>query len=173
MALSVAAGLGKRGPITPYDPMNLVEKQHHNCVMLRETIYRVADKEKFIKSIVGCFKRDAQISFTDYIVNPESQGHPAIRAWLEFETGANPVGLVEMAELWAKAGISLRVHDDQTDYYKKEVKQGMLRFAQFMGSGIKPDAETRNTIEKRLTLWAHRMAALENGMQFYRFYGLR
>jgi cyclopropane fatty-acyl-phospholipid synthase-like methyltransferase len=173
MALSVAAGRGKRDIITAYDPMNLVEAHRYDCIVARETIYRVADKQKFIHSIISCCKPQAQICFTDYIVNPESQSKPAIRAWRAFESGASPVGLVEMAEMWAKAGISLRVHDDQTDYYKKEVKRGLVRFAKFMASGIKPDAATRKAIEKRITTWAHRMAALEQGMRFYRFYGLR
>jgi cyclopropane fatty-acyl-phospholipid synthase-like methyltransferase len=173
MALSVEAGLSKRDSITAYDPMSLVETRSYDCVIARETIYRVADKERFIKSIVACCKPKAQISFTDYIVNPESKTQPAIRAWRAFEKDAEPLGLVEMAELWAKAGISLRVHDDQTEYYKKEVKKGLLRLAQFMASGVRPDAETRNAIEKRITTWAHRVAAMEQGMRFYRFYGLR
>jgi SAM-dependent methyltransferase len=173
MALSVAAGRGKRAEIAPYDPMNLIEERSYDCVIGRETIYRVADKEKFIKSIVACCKPEAQISFTDYIVNPEVHTAPAILAWRAYEKGANPAGLVEMAEIWAKAGISLRVHDDQTDYYKQEVKKGLLRFAGFMASGIKPDAPTKKAIEKRITTWAHRMAAIEQGMKFYRFYGLR
>ena len=42
-----------------------------------------------------------------------------------------------------------------------------------MASGVKPDEETRKAIDKRITTWAHRMAAIEQGMRFYRFYGLR
>ncbi len=173
MALSVAAGRSKKAAIAAYDPMNLIESRSYDCILARETIYRAVDKGTFVKSIVACCKPKAQISFTDYIVNPESRDQPAIRAWRLFEQGATPVGLVEMAELWAKAGISLRVHDDQTDYYKKEVKRGLMRFAEFMASGVKPDEETRKAIDKRITTWAHRMAAIEQGMRFYRFYGLR
>jgi hypothetical protein len=98
---------------------------------------------------------------------------PAILAWRAFEKDAAPLSLVEMAELWAKAGIPLRVHDDQTKIYKKEVKEGMIRFARFMASGVKPDPATCKSIEKRITTWARRMAAMEQGLQFYRFYGLR
>lgn len=173
MAISTAEGRGKRDEITAYDPMNLIEHRQYDCVIARETIYRVADKEKFIRAIIACCKSKAQISFTDYIVNPEARGQPAILAWQAFEKGASPVGLVEMAELWAKAGISLRVHDDQTEYYKKEVKQGLKRFAEFMASGVKPDAPTKKAIEKRITTWAHRTAAMEQGMRIYRFYGLK
>ena len=173
MALSIAQGRGKHATIKPYDPMNLPEERTYDCVIARETIYRVPDKQKFIASIVACCKPKAQVSFTDYIVNPEMRDQPAIVAWRAFEKDINPSGLVEMAELWAKAGISLRVHDDLTDYYKEEVKKGMVRFAKFMTSGVKPDPETKKSIEKRITTWAHRMAAMEQGMKFYRFYGIR
>ncbi len=172
-ALLAAAGLGGRASITPYDPMNWVEKNKADCVVLRETIYRTADKDKFVKSIAACCNDDAQVSFTDYIVNPEYKDQAAIAAWRKGEPPADPLSLVEMAELWARAGFSLRVHDDQTGFYRKEIKHGLLRLAQFMAGGIKPDAETKKAIEKQLTVWALRMAALDSGMKFYRFYGLK
>lgn len=158
--------------ILPYDPLNFSETRKYDCIVARETIYRVADKAKFIKSIVNCCKSGTQVSFTDYIVNPEVANQPAILAWKAFETGATPLSLVEMAELWAKNGISLRVHDDQTEYYTKEVKKGLVAFAQFVTS-VRPDAETKKAIEKRITTWAHRVAAMEQGMRFFRFYGLK
>lgn len=172
-AAIIAEGLGKGASITPYDPMNLVESNRYDCIVMREALYAAADKEKFIKSIEACCKEEAQVSFTDYIVNPEYKNEPTIVAWQKREFGAEPVSLVEMAELWARAGFSLRVHDDQTDFYKQEIKRGLLRLAQFMVSGVKPDVETKVAIEKQLTLWALRMAALEKGMKFYRFYGLK
>ena len=171
--LSMAQGAGKHALIEYYDPLSFSTESRYDCVVSRETIYRVSDKQKFIKAIVSCCKSKAQFSFTDYIVNPEAREHPAIAAWYAFENGASALGLVEMAELWAKEGVNIRVHDDLTDFYKTEVKNGLLRFAKFMESGVKPDAETAKAINKHITSWAHRMAAIEHGMKFYRFYGQR
>ena len=173
MEMSQAVGLGKRDEITAYDPMNLLEPRLYDCVIARETIYRVGDKEKFIKSIVDSCKSRAQVSFTDYIVNPEAAKQPAIALWRAFEQGADPIGLIKMAEIWAKAGMSLRVHDDQTEYYKREVKQGLVRFAEFMATGVQPDGPTKKAIQKRIATWGHRLAALDAGMKVYRFYGTR
>jgi cyclopropane fatty-acyl-phospholipid synthase-like methyltransferase len=174
MEMSKAAGRGKRVTITAYDPLKLTVDRLYDCIIARETIYRVTEKEKFIKSIVASCKPKAQVSFTDYIVDPEVRDKPAIIAWRAFEKGSDPLGLVQMAEMWAKAGFNLRVHDDMSDFYKKEVMVGLARFAKFMASGgPKPDAETKKSIDKRITTWAHRMAAMEQGMKFYRFYGLR
>lgn len=172
-ALLTQLDWNEQDSITPYDPMNLSEKNKYDCVIARETIYRVSDKKKFIDSVVACCKPKAQVSFTDYIVNSESKDAPSILAWRAFEGDAEPISLLEMAELWAKAGMSLRVHDDETEHYKKEVKQGLVRFARAIASGPKPDEETKKAIEKRIMMWAHRTAAMENGMRFYRFYGVR
>ena len=173
MALSVAAGKGKHDIITAYDPMSFTDEHKYDCIIARETLYRVANKKIFVGSIIDCCKPHAQLSFTDFFLNQESLNQPAVLAWKAYEKEAQPPTLVEMAELWAKAGISLRVHDDQTEFYKKEVKKGILRFARFMASGVKPDQATKKSIEKRITTWAHRMAALDQGLKFYRFYGLR
>ncbi len=87
--------------------------------------------------------------------------------------GATPFGLIEMAEAWAKAGFKLRVNDDQTEYYRKEVLAGLMRFALFLKTGPRPDAETKKAILRRLETWMHRLAAMEEGMKFYRFYGTK
>jgi len=173
MEMSRLSGHGKHVAIRQYDPNNLTSTRTYDCAIARETIYRVPDKERFIKSIAACCKTKSQISFTDYVVDPEMHGRPAILAWQAYESGSNPPSLVEMAEMWAKQGFTLRVHDDQTDYYKKEIIAGMGRLAGFLASDVKPAPLTKKAINKRITTWAHRMAALQAGMKFYRFYGLR
>ena len=171
--LSVALGQGKHVSITPYDPANLATPRKYDCVIARETIYRVPNKEAFITSIVNCCKPRAQVSFTDYTIEPALRNHPSIVAWRDFEKGADPCGLDNMMEMWAKAGMNLRVHDDQTAFYQREVQAGLKRFVAFMATGVKPDPETKKAIDKRLKTWMLRVWAFEAGMKFYRFYGLR
>ncbi|MDD3371125.1 MAG: methyltransferase domain-containing protein [Alphaproteobacteria bacterium] len=170
-AKALAAERKTKDVIVAYDPMSFTDSGQYDCILARETFYRVADRKKFIDAIAACSKAGTQVSFTDYIVNPESQQQPAILAWKAFEQDADPPGLVELAELWAKAGISLRVHDDRTEYYKKEVKEGLLRLAKYLASDARPDKATKKAIEKRIKIWAHRSAAMEEGLKFYRFYG--
>lgn len=169
-ALLQAAGLEK-ATLRAYDPASFSEKMQYDAIIFRETMYRVAKREKFIAAITACCKAHVKISFTDYIVNPEDKDRPEILAWRAFEKDADPIGLVEMAEMWAKAGIILKVHDDETEHYKKEIKEGLRRFMNFMTTGNVPDEETKKAIEKRIRLWSHRMAAFEHGMRYYRFYG--
>jgi cyclopropane fatty-acyl-phospholipid synthase-like methyltransferase len=177
MEISLRTGNGKHAIIAHYIPAEFVPGKTvdrlYDCIIARETFYRITNKSAFFTSLAACTKSGAQLSFTDYIVDPEHKNHPAIQGWINFEKGAVPVGVVEMAELWAKAGFTLRVHDDQSAYYRKEVMTGMKRFAQFLATGIRPDVETRTAIAKRMNVWIHRMAAMENGMKFYRFYGTK
>ncbi len=157
--------------LNAYDPSSFSEKNQYECIIFRETVYRVADREKFVAAIAACSKPGVRISFTDYIVNPESKERPEILAWRAYEESADPIGLVQMAEIWAKAGIVLKSHEDETEQYIKEVKAGFQHFMEYITSGHVPDEETKKAIEKRIRLWSHRLAALDQGMRYYRFFG--
>jgi cyclopropane fatty-acyl-phospholipid synthase-like methyltransferase len=173
MQLSVKAGKSKRAPITHYDPAHLELKRPYDCVIARETFYRVADRAALFAVIGKHTKTNAQSAFTDYIVDPEHREHPNIQAWLKDENITYPLGLVEAAEAWAKVGFSLRVHEDLTDFYKAEVMVGMKRLMSFLASGVHPDAATADSVLRRIEKWKHRMKAMEAGMKFYRFYGTK
>jgi len=173
MEMSVRLGKKKHAEITAYDPETFEVAKKYDCILARETFYRVANKNKFFKALAECSKSGAQIAFTDYIVNPEDRDKPAILAWQKFEAGAKPLSLVETAEAWAKVGYTIRVHEDLTDFYKKEIKIGMQKLTAFLAKGLPPDDATKKQIMKRVETWARRMAAMDQGMKFYRFYGSR
>jgi SAM-dependent methyltransferase len=173
MEISAGASRSRYVTVNPYDPLNFAVEGKYDCIIAREVFYRVPDKEKLIAAIIARCKEQAQVSFTDYVINAEDKAKPAIEAWRAFEPGADPVGLVDIAEIWAKNGISLRIHEDLTDLYRREIKLGLVRFTQFMATTPKPDAATKKEIGYRIALWANRMAALDAGMRFYRFYGQR
>jgi cyclopropane fatty-acyl-phospholipid synthase-like methyltransferase len=173
MAMSQKAGQGKHAPITPYDPLNFAMTRTFDCVIARETFYRVPDKAAFFKAIAGCLKPKGQVSFTDYIVDPENRNQAAMTVWYAFEKNTSPLGVVEMAEAWAKVGVDLRVSEDLSAFYKQEVAAGLKRLSTVLVSGPRPDAETKEALRRRLETWAHRMMAMSRGMKFYRFYGTR
>lgn len=162
----------KDGPISGYDPQTFAMPAEYDCVMARDLFYRIADRDKFFAALAACLKPQGQIVFTDLIVDPENKEKPAVLAWQKQEN-ASPLGVISMAEAWAKCGFSLRVSEDQTAFYKKEVLAGLKRFAIFLGQGQKPDAETKKAILAEIEIWVHRMAALEQGMKFYRFHAVR
>jgi hypothetical protein len=173
MRMSLKAGEGKHAPIAHYDPAHLKLDRHYNCFIARETFYRVPNRPSFFAILGEHAKPQAQAAFTDYIVDPEYREHPAILAWRKNEILANPMGLVETAEIWAKIGFDLRVHEDLTDFYKAEIMVGLKRLKDFLASGARPDKETGAAVLRRLDTWKYRLAAMDAGMKFYRFYGMK
>lgn len=173
MRLSIRAGKAKRAAIRHYDPAHLVLDRTYDCVIARETFYRVPDRPTFFTAIAKHTKPQGQIAFTDYILDAEHREKPAIKAWKANEKLANPMGLVETAEEWSKVGFNLRIHEDLSDFYKSEVMDGMKRIMAFLASGVKPDMETAGAVLRRIETWKYRLAAMENGMKFYRFYGTK
>lgn len=173
MQMSIMAGKKKHATVSAYDPANVVLDHSYDAVIARETFYRVADRPTFFAVLSAHAKPGAQLAFTDYILDPEHREHPAVLAWKNKETLADPVGLVEMAELWAKVGFGMRVHEDMTDFYKTAVVKGLKRFMRFLDSGVTPDKETALAIRRRIEIWQYRFAALEGGVKFYRFYAAK
>jgi cyclopropane fatty-acyl-phospholipid synthase-like methyltransferase len=173
MELSVVGGKAKHAPITAYTPDTFAIGRRFDCIIARELFYQIADKPKFLVAVVACAKSKARISFTDYILEPGSANRPGIKAWQAFEPNARPLGVAEVVKAWAKVGVDLTVHDDQTALYAKEVVAGFKRLEEFLDSGARPDPETKKGIRRELEIWALRMAALEHGLKFYRFFGIK
>jgi cyclopropane fatty-acyl-phospholipid synthase-like methyltransferase len=160
-------------PIIVYSPVTFAMPATFDRVVARELFYRVTDKASFFTAIGGCLRGKGEIAFTDYIVDAENKDKPAILGWQAFEKGAAPIGLIDMAQAWAKAGFEMRASDDQTDLYKHEVLAGLKRLSLALGQSKKPDAETRQSVLHNVELWMHRMAAFDQGMKFYRFHAVR
>lgn len=173
MAMAIASGKGKESAIATYEPATFSVAQNYNAILAREIFYQVGNKENFFKALAAASKPQGGIAFTDYILNPEDRDKPAVKAWLGYEEDPTPLSLVEMAEGWAKAGFTLTTHEDQTDFYRKEILAGMARLAKNLAALPRPDAATKKTILKRTELWTHRMAALEQGLKLFRFHGVK
>jgi SAM-dependent methyltransferase len=171
MEISQRLGQAKHAGIEAYDPEKIEIRRMYDCVIARETFYRIQDKPTAMKLIAASLKARGHLVFTDYLVNPEDDEKPAIIAWKASEILARPLGLQNMVAAWQKVGIKMRVQEDMSDFYKKEVAKGLQRLAIFLGSGVSPDPATKLALERRIRLWAHRVSAMEQGMKFYRFYG--
>ncbi len=171
--LAAKAGKTRAPAVTAYDPADFLPPGTYDCVIARELFYRATDKPKFFAAIAASLKPHGQLAFTDYIVNPEDRTRPSIVSWRAQEKGAAPLGLIDMAELWAKAGITIRVSEDQTDFYRREVLTGLSRLVGVLAKGQKPDAETKKAILREVESWIHRIGAIEQGMKFYRFQAIK
>ena len=158
--------------VATYDIQQFSTEKKYDALLARELFYRVPKAIGFFKTLSHSAQPLAQFSFTDYIVEPEDRDVPQIRSWMLSEKGVSPFGLVDLAEAWAKAGVSLRVYDNQTDLYKTEIIKGIKRLSIFLTS-VKPDPLTKKLLLETIDIWAQRLAAFEHGMKFYRIYGIK
>lgn len=172
MAHSIEADMIKEAKIETYDPLNFVPTQKYDCIVARELFYRVVGKTQFFKSISSGLKPRGQIVFTDFILDPDMRGNEVISSWLEFEKNATPMSLSEMTQEWAKLGYDVRVNEDQTVMYKKEITNRIGAFAVFLSKNP-PDKETKPLVVRETLLWARRIAALSSGLKFCRFYAIK
>jgi cyclopropane fatty-acyl-phospholipid synthase-like methyltransferase len=173
MELAAAVGKAKIAPISTYDTATFSMPSIYDAMIARELFYRIPDRAKLFYSISAGIKFGGQVGFSDFIVDPENRPKPAIKAWIAHETGANPLGLIDMAQAWAAVGFELRASEDQTAFYKKAVAQGLGHMVKSLRANGRPDPETQKAILAEVQTWVHRMAAMEQGMKFYRFHAVK
>ncbi|MGE3623849.1 MAG: methyltransferase domain-containing protein [Bdellovibrionales bacterium] len=173
MEMSAKAGKAKQAPIESFDPQNLSLPAMHDGALARELFYRVSDKGKLFYIISSALKPGGAVSFTDYIVDPENRDQPAIVAWQAYESMAQPSGVIEMAEAWAKVGFVMHASEDQTPLYRQEVVKGINSYVAALKAAPPPDPETKKAILYEVELWIHRLAAIQQGMKFYRFFAAK
>jgi len=172
MVMSIAAGKSKKASVLPYDPAEFAFSRKYDCVIARELFFRVLGKEKFFAAVhMSLKKRGGQLVFTDFVLDPSLREGPAISAWLSMERNASPMAVAEIKATWQKMGCDLRIAEDQTELYKKNIFEGMKNLTLFLTRHA-PDSETKALLSEQLAFWERRLAAMEKGLKYYRFYGI-
>jgi len=171
MAISNEQGKSKQASIKAYNPAEFVSSRHYDCIVACELFYRVPGKEKFFKAIAAALKSRGQIAFTDYILDPAPTQDAAVRSWLEREA-VTPMSMKDMTKAWARLGFDVRVSEDQTAVYRRDLVQGMAEFAGFLADNP-PDEMTKPLILQEMGRWALREAALGHGLKLCRFYAIK
>lgn len=171
--LSSLAGRAKNIPVSAYALADFTMPSIYDVAVAREVVCQAADKQKFLSAVAAGVKLHGSFVFTDYIVDPENRKQPAILSWQAQEKNMMPAGLIEMAELLAKAGFEMRVNEDRTAFYKGEILAGLKRLAVFLASSPRPDAETKKEILHEVEVWIRRMGAIGQGLKLYRFHAIR
>ncbi len=171
MMMSLAAGKSKQASVLAYVPETFTTQKTYDCIVARELFYRLHDKERLFDVIAKALKPKGHLVFTDYTLEEAGKG-PEIDAWLTAEGGITPLSLEKIKEIWKAHKFDVRINEDLTNQYKKEILAGLMRFARFLASK-KPDHNTKMMIMKELEIWAHRVVALEQGAKLYRFHVIK
>jgi len=173
MIMSIAAGKSKTASVVGYDPTTYTASRKYDAIFIREVFFRIIGKEKFFKAIDSSLKNGGgHIVFTDYILDVDKREKPAVMKWLARERGSVPVSMIETIKTWRGMGYDLRVTEDQTNLYKAYILKGIKELANYMILNI-PDGPTKAVVVSEVDLWAKRLAALNDGLRYCRFYGIK
>ena len=173
MIMSIAAGKGKQASVVAYDPAEYSAARKYDCIFARELFYRIIGKEAFFKQVAESLKSGGgQLVFTDYILDHKHRENPAIQQWLKVEPKAVPLSSIEMIKHWKGLGFDLRIAEDQTEMYRGEILKGFARAAEFFATNA-PDGATKPFVVRELYIWLRRLIAFQQGLRYYRFYGIK
>jgi SAM-dependent methyltransferase len=173
MELSTRSGHGKRAPITHYDPLNFEYPKHVDVVFARELLYTLPDKQKFMENVSNWLKARGQVVMIEFTADNEVLKKPAVAQWIAGELyGATPLSGPDMVTLFGKNGFDLRVNEDITAYYRKEIIFGLAKLVQNL-EGPRLTRDTKARVAELVEYWARRAQALEEGVKVTRYYAIK
>lgn len=140
--------------------------------IIRESLYRVEDKEALLKSVVGAMKHDAQIVVWDLFF--ESTDGATIEEWISHEgEPVFPWGVDAARQCLVDASIDVRVTTDDTEKYCELALNAWNNFV----SEITADPVSEDMVipmVREVERWASRIAAMESGeLRVYRLSGVK
>ena len=164
------AGAANRVRLTRYDPESIeLGSGAWDCILSRETLYRVKDKGRLIDELRKGPKLNGQIVLTDYVLARPDLDSDAIRAWLDAEENTPQPWSVENYEAcFEKHKIMSSVTPlDLTETYCDLITSGWWNFQKRMAEIEMGAGEARTELLHALAadaeLWAKRLAALQSG----------
>jgi hypothetical protein len=169
------AGLAKKAPIRAYDPDHLeLPVGKVDCVLARESLFGILDKEKLFKSVEQALKEKGQFMFTDFVLRTSKLENDAVTRWKAAEpTLVWPWCPEDYGGLVSQLGLDMRVSEDMTDKYRGLVMEGWGRFMEILKDKRLPPKLMLDVVEEA-ELWANRVKAFDSGdLRYYRFHMLK
>jgi ubiquinone/menaquinone biosynthesis C-methylase UbiE len=174
MLLSTGAGLAKRAPIHYFD-MDRYEfrKNSTDCVLSKEALYLVEDKDRLLKEMIQMIKPRGQLLFTDYVLT-ENADERAVYAWAEGEPQKPyPWTMRDYEAALTEARLDIRIKEDITDEVYAIITGSWARFLSSL-KGKSVDKMTSEAVTQAVELWTRRTKAIDSGaLRICRFYALK
>lgn len=162
----------------PFDP-NTTEflARAFNAALVKDTLFAIADKEKFLKRLKETVKTSAHLAIFDFVLRDKGIESEAIDVWKAQEP-TEPYVLSVGEQLWnfRASGFQPVTQKDITDLYLARIKEALPQvrsvFAQLIAT--RPiDKELALAILDEISVWLGRSAALESGdLRVYYFHAV-
>ncbi len=171
MERSVQAGVQKRVPVQTLDPLQPeLRKGYFNVVYSYGELYKIPEKETFLKALAETLRDHGQLLVTDYVLTRDlDENELANWAKLEGEE-LFPWTAQEYKSRLGQLKFDIRIAKDESETHLKHIKLAwMTMLSDIQKAGLDPDI--MDYLEPEMEMWMNRVKMLENGsLAFYRFY---
>ena len=172
-SMSIDAGLGKKVPVTTYDPETVELKSHaFDCAYAEYLTVSVVAKERLIREVSKALKARGQFSFVDFVLADDGDLEDArLEALRKVERFAPvPWTVKQYTDCLTASGFDVRICEDHTELFMQHVNQGWKQFVEHYDVKLMTRG-SQMAIAEEGELWMRRMTALQGGvLRVYRFY---
>lgn len=175
-ALGKMKGLDRKVPISAYEPAKVsLKPSSFDGALLRETLYAIPDRERFLKKVAEAVRPFGHIVLTDLMLADEdARSDPAVESWLERDSAdASPEIVGAYTPILDELGFDVRVEEDESDAYHRYVLEGWANFVE----GLTKDDLTRDLVSRMMIeaeFWVFMMRALQAGkVRLFRIHAIK
>jgi SAM-dependent methyltransferase len=173
MEMSTLQGMQKRAPVTVYNPDTLeLRSNSFDCILARQSTYTLADKERFLKLLVGSLKPRGHLLITDYVV-ASTADVGALDVWRRQQQRTPHLWTAaQYSECLTRLRFDIRVAEDTTAKVRRLILGG---WSQMIGTIDLPSLPKQHllTIVDEAERWVRTLEAIDAGsLRTYRFYAL-
>lgn len=121
---------GRQVQLAAYDPENFeLRAGFYDCVMARELISTLADKEAFFQAVSGGLKQFGQIVITDFVRGNTPEGDPSLAGWIAMQEHKPVLWPSDnYAARLSRLGCTILVTMDKTDLYRSLLLRSWRNF---------------------------------------------
>ncbi len=155
--------LDRKAAVHPLDPDNAEFKpQFYTGVLIRETLYRIADKKAFLNKIVAALKPGGHLLIIDLFFADDADASEMDR-WRDGERSeAYGWQIEEARDVLGKLSVEIRVTVDESDAYCAKILDTWNNFVAHVGDNPLPD-DLVLPLADEAEFWTRRTAAIRSG----------
>lgn len=169
MQRSKAAGMGKKAPVSAYDPDHFNQAGVFDLVYGDRLVHRVKDKGFFLDGLTDCVKDKGGLLLFDYVVDGAPSSWELWNKWRETEpVDVSPWSVRRFSDELVQRNFDVRVGEDLTELHRRQIINRVQRLADALRS-VSTEGGLLGGIARELALWWSRLRVLGNGLHLYRF----
>ena len=172
--MSVDAGLGRKVPITAYDPESIELRPHaFDAVYAQFLLTGVVDKERLMREVMRSLKPRGQFSFFDFMLRDGEADNPKLDKLRKVERyPVLPWKVSQYIDCLTNAGFDCRIAEEHTAVYRAYVLEGWQHVMAMVELTALPKPHLLALLEEA-ELCGQRLAAIDSGvLSVYRFYAV-